>query len=89
MGGYMNTSKKKLWEVQTREFPNSRRLTLTEVFQWCDAAPSAEQKLNRYRQISMALQYPSHVFYCIEGTKYRGMRFGLEGWEYMSLYSGE
>jgi hypothetical protein len=82
-------SKKKLWEVQLREWPNSKRLTVHDMYKWCDAVSNTEQKLSRYMQISMALQYPACVFYCIEGTRYMGFRFGLKGHQYMSLYTGE
>lgn len=76
-----------LWEAQQREYDNSVRLTPAEVFAWCDEAKQVHDRLNRYIQISMALQYPVHLFYRIEGTKYRGVRFGVEGYQYMSMYS--
>lgn len=76
-----------LWEAQLREFPNSVRLTPAEVFAWCDEVPAPANRMNRYMQVSMAIQYPLHVFYRIEGTKYRGFRFGTDGSEYMSMYS--
>ena len=85
----MGISQKKLWEVQLREWPNSKRLTVHDMYRWCDAAPNIQQKLSRYMQISMALQYPVHVFYRIEGTRYMGIRYGLKGHQYMSLYTGE
>ena len=85
----MGISKRKLWDVQMHEWPNSTRLTIHDVFRWCDDAKSIEQRLNRYTQISMALQYPVHVFYRIEGTRYMGIRYGLKGHQYMSLYTGE
>lgn len=76
-----------IWDAQLREFPGSVRLTPVEVFAWCDAAPTTEGRLGRYMQVSMAIQYPSYVFYLIEGTNYRGFRFGTDGSEYMSMYS--
>lgn len=76
-----------LWEAQQREYPTSVRLTPTEVFAWCDETPQVYDRLHRYIQISRALQYPVHLFYRIEGTKYRGVRFGVEGYQYMSLYN--
>ena len=85
----MSISKRKLWDVQMREFPNSTRLTIHDMYKWCDDAKNTEQQLSRYMQISMALQYPVHVFYRIEGTRYMGFRFGLDGHQYMSLYTGE
>ena len=85
----MSISKKKLWDAQMHWWPNCIRLTTHDMYKWCDAAPNIQQKLSRYMQISMALQYPAYVFYCIEGTKYMGFRFGLKGHQYMSLYTGE
>ena len=85
----MAVSKTKLWEAQLRHYPNSTRLTPAEVYRWCDEPSTDTGKLNRYRQISMALQYSAVVFYCIEGTTYRGVRYGTAGHQYMSLYTGE
>lgn len=79
----------KLWAVQQQEFNNCVRMNMNEVYAWCDAPPTNNGKLNRYSQISMALQYPVVVFYRIEGTRFRGFRFGDCGSEYMSLYSDE
>jgi len=76
-----------LWESQIREYPESVRMSIDEVFAWCDEAKTGTALHNRYMQIAMALQYPVVVFYRIEGTKYRGFRFGVEGSKYMSLYS--
>jgi len=76
-----------LWESQIEEYPESVRMSIDEVFAWCDEVSNTTAKLHRYMQIAMALQYPVVVFYRIEGTKYRGFRFGVEGSKYMSLYS--
>jgi len=78
-----------LWEAQIREYPESVQMPIDEVFAWCDEASDTTTKLHRYVKIAMALQYPVVVFYRIEGTKYRGFRFGVDGSKYMSLYSGE
>lgn len=78
-----------LWAVQQEEFNNCVRMSVHEVYDWCDAAPTRDGKASRYSQISMALQYPVVVFYRIEGTKFRGFRFGDHGSDYMSLYSDE
>ena len=78
-----------LWEAQIREYPGSVQMSIREVYAWCDEAKTATALHNRYIQISMALQYPVVVFYYIEGTKFRGFRFGVEGSEYMSLYGME
>ena len=78
-----------LWEAQVREYPKSVQMSIREVYAWCDEAKTATALHNRYIQISMALQYPVVVFYYIEGTKFRGFRFGVEGSEYMSLYGME
>jgi len=76
-----------LWESQIEKYPESVRMSIDEVFAWCDEVSNTTAKLPRYMQIAMALQYPVVVFYRIEGTKYRGFRFGVEGSKYMSLYS--
>jgi hypothetical protein len=78
-----------LWKAQIREYPGSVQMSIREVYAWCDEAKTATALHNRYIQISMALQYPVVVFYYIEGTKFRGFRFGVEGSEYMSLYGME
>lgn len=81
------TSKKKLWAAQLEAWPNSVRLAPHEVFKWCDAAPNADARAHRYAQVAMAIQYPCTVFYRIEGTDYRGFRFGVRGHQYASMYS--
>lgn len=83
----MSMSKKKLWAAQMREWPGSVRLTPSDVFRWCDAAPNAGAKASRYAQVAMAIQYPTVVWYRIEDTEYRGFRFGYLGHQYMSMYS--
>lgn len=85
----MAVSKTKLWEAQMQHFPNSVRLTPTDAYRWCDEPSTDTGKLNRYRQIALALQYSSFVFYRIEGTTYRGIRYGTSGHQYISLYTGE
>lgn len=84
----MSISEKRLWAAQKREWPTSVRLTVQEVYRWCDSAPNEKTKLYRYVQISMALQEPRVVWYQLDNTDMRGYRFGLGGREYMSLYSG-
>lgn len=85
----MANSKKALWASQMHEYPKSVYLSVHDMYKWCDAASTPEDTISRYRQISMALQYPRVVFYRIEGTKFMGFRFGVSGHEYMSLYSTE
>jgi hypothetical protein len=85
----MAVSKSKLWEAQLRHWPNSVRLTPADVFGWCDEPSTVAGKLNRYQQVAMSLQYSACVFYRIEGTTYRGIRYGTQGHQYMSLYTGE
>lgn len=80
-------SKKKLWQEQMVQWPDSVRLTVEEVLKWCDEAKTVDGRLSRYMQMCMAMQYPSVVFYRIEGTNYRGFRYGLDGGAYMSMYS--
>lgn len=81
-------SKKRLWEAQVREYPTSVRMTVEEVYKWCDEqSANTEKRLQRWMQVALALQYPSVVFYYLKGTQYRGVRFGLHGSEYMSIYS--
>jgi hypothetical protein len=74
-----------LWEAQQREWPGSVRMSVQEVFEWCDKAESVKQQLHRYVQVAMALQYPAVVFYHLENPRYRGFRFGVEGHEYMAI----
>jgi hypothetical protein len=85
----VNAMQAELWLAQVREFPKSVQMSIHEVFAWCDEAKTTDQKLNRYVQISMALQYPTIVFYFVNGTKFRGFRFGVDGPDYMSMYGGE
>lgn len=81
-------SKKRLWEAQVREYPKSVLLDIDEVYKWCDEQfDDTEKRLRRWTQVALALQCPNVVFYRIEGTPYRGFRFGLHGSEYMSIYS--
>ena len=78
-------SKKKIWAVQLQEFPTSERMSLEDVYKWCDEPH--DKTLCRWKQIALALQWPHAVFYRIPNTKYMGFRFGLKGHQYMSLYS--
>lgn len=86
-------SQKRLWEAQVREYPSSVRMTIEEVYKWCDENRSAEERLLRWTGVALALQYPNVVFYYVKGFThnpkriYRGFRFGLHGSEYMSIYS--
>jgi len=82
----VDTMQDALWETQIREYPKSVRMSIEEVYAWCNEAKTGTTLHNRYIQISMALQYPVVVFYRIEGTKFRGFRYGVDGSEYMSLY---
>lgn len=72
---------------QLEEYPNSVFLEVHAVYKWCDEAESNDKKLSRYMQISMALQYPEFIFYRIEGTAFRGVRYGINDGEYMSFYT--
>lgn len=83
----MATSKKKLWEAQLEFWPDSVQLDVGEVYQWCAAHHDRDVKLCRWAQIALALQYPNVVWYRIEGTPYRGFRYGARGNEYASLYT--
>jgi hypothetical protein len=85
----MAVSKSKLWEAQLRHWPNSVRLTIAEVFGWCDEPSTVAGRLSRFQQIAMALQYSACVFYRIEGTTYLGISYGTAGHQYMSLYTGD
>lgn len=81
-----------LWEAQLREWPNSEQITVQDAFKWADAGKTVEAKLSRYMQLSMALQYPCVIYYRMDAPtsyngEFRGIRFGMEGHEYMSLYS--
>lgn len=87
--GVAMKSKIALWKAQVAEYPRSVRMSVQDMYEWCDTATTVEDMLSRYRQISMAMQYPSYVFYRIEGTTFMGFRFGTDGCEYMSLYGQE
>ena len=80
-------SKKKLWDAQLRFWPDSVRLSAHDMFKWCDAAKTTGGRLGRFMQVSHALQFSSVVFYRIEGTSYMGIRFGVNGPDYLSLYA--
>lgn len=82
-------SKRKLWAAQLEHYPDSVQLKPYEVFNWCDEARDMESRLYRWAQVALAIQYPQVVWYRIEGTTYRGFRFGVQGHKYASLYSGE
>lgn len=84
----MSISEKRLWAAQKREWPTSVRLTIQEVYRWCDSAPNEKTQLYRYVQISMALKYPRVVWYQLDNTADRGYRFGLGGHECSWLNSG-
>lgn len=82
-------SKKKLWAAQLEQYPDSVRLKTYEVFKWCDEPQDPQTRAYRYSQVALAIQYPQVVWYRIEGTTYRGFRYGVQGHKYVSLYSGE
>ena len=79
------TSKTKLWAAQTREYPDSVRLTPAQVLEWASSGTYDEQH-RKTRSISMAIQYPNVVWYEIPGTTYRGFRYGERGEQYASIY---
>jgi hypothetical protein len=83
----MTVSKKDLWAAQLEFWPNSVRLDIHEVYQWCAAGQDKDAKLCRWAQAALAMQYPNVVWYRIEGTPYRGFRFGVRGHQYASLYT--
>ena len=82
-------SKKKLWARQEQVWPGSVRLSVHDVYKWCDEGKNPGDRLSRYMQMCMALQYPNVVFYHLDNARYRGFRYGLHGSEYMSMYGQE
>jgi hypothetical protein len=76
-----------LWRCQLTHWPDSKRLTAGEVFQWCNAPRRIHDKLMRWQMAGMALQYPAHVWYRTkqEGGS-MGCRYGLEAPNYLSNF---
>lgn len=76
----------KLWEAQLKYYPDSVRMTLKEVFLWCNEPEDNEWRSARWVAVALALQHPARVFYKLnsEDTGLRGYRYGFEGYEYFS-----
>ena len=78
---------KDLWAAQLAEWPDSIRLSIHQVYSWCDEGPTVENKKNRWALVALALQWPAAVFYRTSPTGYRGFRYGVLGHEYMSGFT--
>lgn len=75
-----------LWQAQLEVWPDSRRVSLPEAYQW---ANNSEQLHYVYATLAMALQYPAFVIYECglqpNGTyQWRGIRIGIKNHEYLS-----
>lgn len=72
-----------LWEIQQREYPGSRHLTVPEVIQRWVTDAKVDQRTMALNAMVTCLQYPGGMFY---ETKqgYRGYRYGVKGHEYIS-----
>lgn len=78
-----------LWQAQLEFWPNSIRMTLAEVYKWCDEPVEERWRKVRWSGVALALQYPAGVFYKLtpEDTGLRGIRYGVNGHEYMSGFN--
>jgi len=83
-------SKKKLWEAQLREYPDSERLTIFEVLDLCNENNGKRCVFGfTFMKLCLALQYPNVVYYRIPSPDwispyYYGFRYGLGGFQYAS-----
>jgi hypothetical protein len=86
-------SKKKLWEAQLREYPDSERLNIRQVLDICSEnrrLPNEDTRFGfTYMKVCLALQFPNVVFYRIPTPNgicpyYWGFRYGLHGSQYAS-----
>jgi hypothetical protein len=84
-------SKKKLWEAQLKFFPESVRVTNSEMVSWAWEIKerknySPEVETRTWLQIAHTIQYSNGVFYRTSNRPdaYVGFRFGLEGYQYLS-----
>jgi len=75
-----------LWEAQLIFWPDSVRMTLTEVYKWCDEPAEEQWRKARWSGVALAMQRPAWVFYKLkpEDTGLRGIRYGVNGHEYFS-----
>lgn len=84
----MSVSRRALWQTQLRSWPDSVMLTPQDILHWADAPPNPLDRYTRYHQISMALQYPQHIWYCTKkvgsGAGHIGCRYGIKGHQYLS-----
>lgn len=86
-----------LWQAQLREWPDSVRMTPQQVQQWAERGATLADRCRRLLAISMALQYPVHVWYLTAPPAtlafgphpgvHMGCRFGVEGHEYLGGFS--
>jgi hypothetical protein len=79
----------KLWFAQLGFWPNSVRMSLNEVYRWCDEPVEEQWRKARWSGVALALQYPAVVFYKVtpEDKGLRGFRYGLQGHEYASGFN--
>lgn len=83
----MALSKKALWEVQVREFPESCRMSVSAVLDWCGEPIRTADREIRFMSVASALQHPNVVFYGLgDAVTPRGFRFGLDGSQYASIF---
>lgn len=78
-----------LWAAQLALYPNSVRLSTSDLFRWADDPDlTADRKLMRYRSLSLALQYPNQVWYRTKPNGgFMGCRYGLKDHEYLSNFN--
>jgi hypothetical protein len=78
-----------LWQAQLKLYPNSIRMTIHEVYAWCDAPVEERWRKARWSNVALAMQCPAWVFYKLspKDTGLRGIRFGVNESEYFSGFN--
>lgn len=74
-----------LWRAQLEFWPNSVRLSLNDMYNWCAEGSLAVRSM-RWSALALALQYPTVVFYRTNSDPAApmGFRFGIYGADYAS-----
>lgn len=84
----MSISKRALWAVQQELYPESIRISYTDVLNWMAfPLPEVRSTLQRYRLVAYALQHPNGVWYRFPHEKVTGYRYGLKEYQYISNFS--
>ena len=76
-----------LWEAQKREWPNSVQVSPQAMLNWASLDP--KEYAQRMAAIAITIQFDKVLFYVTNPKGgYIGARYGVEGHEYMSGFSG-